>query len=184
MKKLQVTSDASADQNVASEGNAGGMVGGAPLEGRVSFKVHRVSAKLAQVASSLFRMHKLDPISSRILVLLLERESMRVGEIVDLMVLPQSTLSHQLQRLEKSGLITRRRMKEDNRSVAVSLTVAGKSVAIECDALSIDVYRHITGDLNDKEIADLGHLLGKLFSALESYRVTALADGAGSTSPD
>ena len=143
----------------------------APLEGRVSFKVHRVSAKLAQIASSLFRNHKLDPISSRILVLLLERDHLRVGELVELMVLPQSTISHQLQRLDKAKLIRRRRIREDNRSVAVSLTPTGRAIAVECDALSLNVYRHMTEDLNENEIDDLCMLLGKMFNSLEGYKV-------------
>ena len=142
----------------------------APLESRVSFQVHRVNAKLAQVANSLFRNHKLDLISSRILVLLLERGQIRVGELVELMVLPQSTISHQLQRLDKHKLIRRRRVREDNRSVAVSLTPAGRVIAAECDALSLNVYRHITEDLDDREIGDLGLLLGKMFKALERFK--------------
>jgi MarR family transcriptional regulator, organic hydroperoxide resistance regulator len=145
-----------------------------PLEGRVSFQVHRVNAKLAQVANSLFRNHKLDLISSRILVLLLEHEQMRVGELVDLMVLPQSTISHQLQRLDKHGLIRRRRVREDNRSVAVSLTPAGRLIATECNALSLNVYRHITEGLDDTEINYLGLLLGKMFNALESFDARSL----------
>jgi putative NADPH-quinone reductase len=40
---------------------------------RLSFMVHRLHASLAQVAGRLLRAHDLDPVSSRILVLLRER---------------------------------------------------------------------------------------------------------------
>ena len=174
MRKLRAISSA-ADAQLA-DGNAR-PVESAPasrLDGRVSFQVHRVNAKLAQVANSLFRNHKLDLISSRILVLLLERGQMRVGELVDLMVLPQSTISHQLQRLDRHGLIRRQRVREDNRSVAVSLTPTGRLIAMECDALSLNVYRHITEGLDDTEINYLGLLLGKMFDALESFDAKSL----------
>ena len=50
------------------------------------------------------------------------------------MVLPQSTISHQLQRLEKRKLLGRRRAQDDNRSVAVSLTQQGPEVARQCNS--------------------------------------------------
>lgn len=136
---------------------------------RVSFQVHRVNAKLAQVANRLFRAQKLDLISSRILVFLLERGEMRVGDLVELMVLPQSTISHQLQRLDKRKLLRRRRMREDNRSVAVVLTPLGREVAQACNDLSKDVYQRLVENLSEEDIARLTMLLGRMFDALVEY---------------
>ena len=140
-----------------------------PAEQRVSFQVHRVNAKLGQVANVLFRCHGLDLISSRILVFLLEKHEMRVGELVDLMVLPQSTISHQLQRLDKRGLIRRRRTREDNRAVAVTLTSQGLLIARECNGLSHKVYRQMTDGLSEAEIGQLGALLRKVFQTLDAF---------------
>jgi predicted transcriptional regulator len=73
---------------------------------RLTFQVHRVNAKIAQVANPLSSASSnWTCLSSRILVLLLERGEMRVGELVEEMVLPQSTISHQLQRLVKRKLL-------------------------------------------------------------------------------
>ncbi len=144
-----------------------------PVEDRVSFRVHQVNAKLAQVANSLFAIHELDLVSSRILVILLEKQQPTVGEIVELMVLPQSTISHQLQRLDKRGLIQRTRRKEDNRSVAVTLTAAGQKVATACNGLSLDIYNHMTRGLDDRELAQLSQLLGRMFRTLDSYESAA-----------
>lgn len=140
-----------------------------PIEERVSFQVHRVNAKLAQVTNKVFRFHNVDLISSRILAFLLEREEMRVGELVELMVLPQSTISHQLQRLDKRKLLRRRRTRQDNRSVAVVLTPLGRHVAQECSELSRSVYQRMTENLSDKDIRQLRLLLGKMFNALDDF---------------
>jgi DNA-binding MarR family transcriptional regulator len=136
---------------------------------RLTFQVHRVNAKIAQVANPLFRSQQLDLLSSRILVLLLERNALRVGELVDEMVLPQSTISHQLQRLEKRKLLRRRRARDDNRAVAVSLTPKGLALARQCNALSLAVYRHMTERLSGAEAAELARLLGKMFATLETF---------------
>ena len=140
-----------------------------PINRRLTFQVHRVNAKVAQIANPLFRIQQLDLLSSRILVLLLERDEMRVGELVEEMVLPQSTISHQLQRLEKRKLLRRRRARDDNRSVAVSLTQKGLEVARQCNQLSLAVYQHMTERLTDVEAAQLARLLGKMFATLETF---------------
>jgi DNA-binding MarR family transcriptional regulator len=140
-----------------------------PTHARVTFLIHQVNAKIAQVANPLFRVHALDLVSSRILVLLLEHHGMRVGELVDKMVLPQSTISHQVLKLEKRGLVARRRTAEDNRSVAVSLTEKGEVVAQECNQLSLAVYRHIVDGLSDAESKVLRALLSKMFAALGTF---------------
>ena len=108
--------------------------------------------------------------TSRILALLADREAMRIGELVEAMALPQSTVSHQVQRLEKRGLLRKRRAAEDNRAVAVSLTRKGHRIALECSRLSLSVYRHLTIGLADAELADLARLLDKTFATLESFR--------------
>jgi DNA-binding MarR family transcriptional regulator len=176
MKRAMIGGTPQSKANKANEGRGRGHQA-PPTDQRVSFQVHRVNAKLAQVANTLFRYHDLDLISSRILVFLLEREEMRVGELVDLMVLPQSTISHQLQRLDKRKLVRRRRAREDNRAVAVTLTPAGRQVAAECHELSLNVYRRMTEGLSDNEVRQLGKLLGKMFDTLEGFVPQPLAAG-------
>jgi MarR family transcriptional regulator, organic hydroperoxide resistance regulator len=139
------------------------------LEQRISFLVHRINARIAQVANRLFRHHELDLFSSRILVFLVEHREMRVGELVDAMALPQSTISHQLQRLEKRKLIRRRRTREDNRSVAVVLTPQGEAVARECNQLSLAVYGTMIEDLDDADVETLLRLLGTIFASLGRF---------------
>ena len=143
---------------------------GTPTDRRFTFQVHKLSAKIAQVANPLFRIHHLDQVSSRILVLLLERKEMHVGDLVEAMVLPQSTISHQLQRLEKRNLLRRRRAHRDNRLVAVTLTRKGTAIARQCDQLSLAVHRHIIRGLSKGEINQLTALIGKAFSALDTFR--------------
>lgn len=139
---------------------------GPPAEERPTFLVNRVNAKLAQVANRLFRVHGIDVVSSRILIYLLEREEVRVGELVDLLALPQSTISHQLQRLEKAKLIRKRRTREDNRAVAVVLTAAGRFAAQECNAFSLDVHRQMASHLGEREMRQLHLLLLRMYEIL------------------
>lgn len=138
-----------------------------PLEARLSFLVHTINARLAQVANRLFRAHDLDLFSSRILVMLLQRREMRVGALAEAMALPQSTISHQLQRLEARKLVRRSRKREDNRAVAVVLTPRGLAVAQECDAVSVAVYAALIERFDAAEIDQFGGLLRRMADTLK-----------------
>ena len=129
---------------------------------RVTFLVHRVSARLAIVGNRHFKAHDLNHFSARILVLLLEKEELRTGELVDLMVLPQSTISSQLQGLHKKRLIRRRRSRQDNRSVIVSLTEAGRELARDCNGLSLRVHEALLRDVSAGDRATAFAFLRKI----------------------
>jgi|GEM_PF-401923 len=122
-----------------------------PLEDRLTFLVHSVAARIAAVGNRHFRAHDLNHYSARILVLLLEHEELRAGELVDLMVLPQSTISSQLQGLHTKRLIRRRRSRRDSRSVILTLTPAGLELARDCDGLSLRVHHALLEDVSERE---------------------------------
>jgi DNA-binding MarR family transcriptional regulator len=121
------------------------------MEDRLTFLVHRVSARIASVGNRHFRAHDLNHFSARILVLLLQHEELRAGELVDLMVLPQSTISSQLQALHGKRLIRRRRSRKDSRSVILTLTPEGMELARDCDGLSLRVHHALLDDLTERE---------------------------------
>jgi MarR family transcriptional regulator, organic hydroperoxide resistance regulator len=137
-----------------------------PLEERPTFLIHRVNAKIAQVCNPVFAKFDLDIYSSRIIVAVAQHGSMKVGSLVDLMALPQSTISHQLKRLEKVGYIRRRRADEDNRSVNITLTASGARVATICNRLSRMVYTPLAEALTSEESAMLAQLLERIFNAI------------------
>lgn len=140
---------------------------GLPFDRRISYLIYRLSAKLSVVANRMFAETGLDVYSSRIILLLVEYEEMRVGELASAMVLPQSTMSHQLARLEVQGLIRRQRAEDDNRSVTVTLTPAGRKAAVDCEALSAHINDEIRRGFGDEKFAALGGTLQDVFDILD-----------------
>ncbi|MCX7225089.1 MAG: MarR family winged helix-turn-helix transcriptional regulator [Burkholderiales bacterium] len=123
------------------------------LADRLTFLVHVASARVATIGNRHFREHDLNHFSARILVLLLEKKELRTGELGELMVLPQSTISSQLQGLHKKRLIRRRRSRQDNRTVMVTLTPAGLELARDCNELSLLVHEAMLLDIPAREQA-------------------------------
>ena len=141
---------------------------------RPTFLVHRLNAELARVCNPLFRRLGVDLITSRILVILREQQSAYVGDVVDAMSLPQSTVSHQLKRLEASGLVTRRADKADNRAFMLSLTRKGQSVAEQCNALSDKLYAQLFDEVDANELISLISSLERMEQRLKAVDATSL----------
>ena len=137
-----------------------------PLEDRVSFLTHRINAHLQQVCNPVIAPFKLDLYSSRIIVALAEKGQMKVGELVDLMALPQSTMSHQLKRLERDEYLLRTRSAMDNRTVVITVTQKGVDVAESCNRLSDVILSYVSRELSTSEIELLSHLLQRVFASL------------------
>jgi MarR family transcriptional regulator, organic hydroperoxide resistance regulator len=137
-----------------------------PLEDRISFLMHRIEAKLELICNPYFRRYDVALHNSRMLVMLAESGSTRVGDLVSRMVLPQSTISHQLMELEKRRLIRRSPGIKDSRSVMVQLTARGKRVAQRCNDLSAEVYRAMVDGLSAAELEQLRSQLRGMYERL------------------
>ncbi|HPD93391.1 MAG: MarR family transcriptional regulator [Rhodobacter sp.] len=136
------------------------------LENRVTFLTHRINARLQQVSHPVISPVGLDLYSSRILFALDQNGPMKVGQLVELMALPQSTLSHQLKRMEKNGLVTRTRSDHDNRTVEVAATDQGIRATRVCTALSDAIAERLNAALEPTEMKALIDGLNRIFDAL------------------
>ncbi len=137
------------------------------LEDRVTFLTHRINARLHQVSSPVIAQFGLDLYSSRVLFALDQNGPMKVGQLVELMALPQSTISHQLKRMEKDGLVRRTRSQTDNRTVHISVTEDGAKATQLCTSLSNLIQDRISEEFSDQELATLTDGLKRVFKVLE-----------------
>lgn len=69
-----------------------------------------------------------DPHTYRLLHQLHRRGTVRMTDLAEILELDASTVSRQLQQLDKSGLVQRSRHPDDGRAQAVAITAAGESL--------------------------------------------------------
>jgi DNA-binding MarR family transcriptional regulator len=74
-----------------------------------------------------------------VLMLLWERDGQTVGQLGSRLALDSGTLSPLLKRLTTAGLVTRHRRTDDERSVSVRLTEAGRALQGPACAVSADM---------------------------------------------
>jgi len=92
-----------------------------------------------------------------VLMLLWEEDGQTVGQLGSRLALDSGTLSPLLKRLTAAGLVTRHRRADDERSVSVRLTDAGRALQgpacaisghmIDALALSTDEFAELKGQL-------------------------------------
>jgi DNA-binding MarR family transcriptional regulator len=88
-----------------------------------------------------------------VMMLLWESDNQTVGQLGARLSLDSGTLSPLLKRLTAAGLVTRHRRVEDERSVSISLTDAGRALRDEAESISGEIICAL--DLDREEFADL-----------------------------
>lgn len=126
-----------------------------PLLDRISFMIHRINAHLLRLTNPKLKDWGIDLTESRLLVALLELGPLAAGELVRIMALPQSTVSHQVKRLEKRGYVARTADAKDSRVIIASLTDAGREIALQAEEHSRSVTRQIAKAIDDDEEMEL-----------------------------
>ncbi len=122
-----------------------------PLADRISFLVHRINAHLLRHTNPRLKIWNVDLTESRLLVALLELGPMPAGDLVRVMALPQSTVSHQVKRLEKRGYVVREQDAKDSRVIITQLTNAGRDIASQADDYSREVAQQVASALGDEQ---------------------------------
>src|ERR671926_1234847 len=87
-----------------------------------------------------------------VLMLLWEQDGQTVGQLGNRLALDSGTLSPLLKRLTAAGLVTRHRRADDERSVSVRLTEAGRALQAPACAISgemIDALSLTTNEFDD-----------------------------------
>ncbi|MFI2754528.1 MarR family winged helix-turn-helix transcriptional regulator [Cellulomonas sp. P22] len=132
--------------------------------------------------------HLLDPLGLTypqylVLVVLWQRESATVREVIEALQLDYGTVSPLLKRLEARGLVERRRRPEDERSVDVTLTDAGRALQHEAAGFAQVVTAALGLDEQDSE--QFRRMLGRVrtSAASEARRLSGASSEPVAGSP-
>ncbi len=125
----------------------------AVLEDQLCFALYAASRALTARYRPLLDAIGLTYPQYLVMMLLWEEDNQTVGQLGARLSLDSGTLSPLLKRLTTAGLVTRHRRVEDERSVAIALTDAGRALRDKADAISEEIICAL--DLDLAEFADL-----------------------------
>jgi MarR family transcriptional regulator for hemolysin len=83
-------------------------------------------------------------------------------ELAEAMGIKEATLTHHLNAMEASGLVTRQRDPANRRVHVVALTTAGEAAFVRLRGAAVAFDRQIRRGITDAEAATFGELLGRL----------------------
>ena len=132
------------------------------LDNQLCFRLYTASRLLSQAYHPLLSEQGLTYPQYLVLLVLWEKDALPVNDIAKRLLLETNTVTPLLQRMEKEGLLTRAKGKEDARQMIVSLTRKGKDLqkklsdvpftvgsAILCDSVTPETVPELFRMLDD-----------------------------------
>ena len=101
---------------------------GLALDNQLCFAVYSASHAITRLYKPMLDALGITYPQYLVLLVLWERDGVRVGEVGERLMLETSTLTPLLKRLEALGLVTRMRSPSDERQVIISLTPKGRDL--------------------------------------------------------
>ena len=97
-----------------------------------------------------------------------DQRRLRMSDLADVTLSSRSRLSHQIDRMEKAGLVVRQECTDDRRGYFAVLTDAGWKKLVETAPIHVESVRHRLVDvLTEDEFTELGRLSQKLLDGLQ-----------------
>jgi DNA-binding MarR family transcriptional regulator len=144
------------------------MTANANFRRSIPFTMYRVSAMAAGLANEDFSQFDLTIHGVRVLIVTLQNPRIRIGEVADITCIERSTLSHMLRRMERDGLLVRKRLTDDNRSATISLTVRGKRVAQAVEEIVLEHQRALMQGISREHFEVFRSVLDRMAANLET----------------
>lgn len=132
------------------------------LDNQLCFRLYTASRLITQAYHPLLAEYGLTYPQYLVLMVLWEKDAQPVNDIAKRLLLETNTVTPLLQRMEKEGVLVRRRGEKDGRQMIVSLTKKGKDLqkkladvpstvggAVTCDSVNPDTAPELFRILDD-----------------------------------
>ncbi|CAG7616440.1 MarR family winged helix-turn-helix transcriptional regulator [Paenibacillus allorhizosphaerae] len=119
------------------------------------------------------RRSDLDRVTFEILMLIRQKEQVRLTDIANELDFNPSSITRRIQSLKQSGYIAVISDPKDLRSSLIRLTEIGEGALLHFLEKSIDGLEHILKDWNDDEIKVLADKILRLADSMSDWRIAA-----------
>lgn len=133
------------------------------LDNQICFRLYTASRLITQAYTPMLTKLGITYPQYLVLMVLWEQDEQPVNDIAHRLLLETNTVTPLLQRMEKQGLVARRKGEQDKRQQIVSLTQKGKEMEqrayelipagmgqqLAACPLQIEDFKHLAGELDD-----------------------------------
>ena len=140
------------------------------LDNQLCFRLYTASRLLTQVYHPLLSAHGLTYPQYLVLLVLWEKDAQPVNDIAKRLHLETNTVTPLLQRMEKEGVIVRKKGEKDARQMIVSLTVKGKNLQEELCNVPLTVGGAVLCEsVTPETVPDLFRMLDDMIAKLKEH---------------
>lgn len=129
-------------------------------------KIHQVSGRIFAKILKEWGIDQINPAQGRILFALWKKDEIPIRELAKQTQLSKSTLTSMLDRLEKTGHITRVRPREDRRTILIELTEKDKSLQRVYGNVSDEMTKIFYAEFSKEEIDEFERYLERILANL------------------
>jgi DNA-binding MarR family transcriptional regulator len=104
----------------------------------------------------------------RVMAALWEQGDQRLGDLAAMTTIELSTLSRLIGEMKRRGLVSRTRLKDNGRTVAINLAPKGRSLVAELMPIAVHFEEVAVRNFGAKDIADLKAVLENIYDSLKS----------------
>ncbi|MBR0037343.1 MAG: MarR family transcriptional regulator [Bacteroidales bacterium] len=139
------------------------------LDNQICFRLYTAARLITQAYMPMFQELGITYPQYLVLMVLWEKDNQPVNDIAHRLLLETNTVTPLLQRMEKMGIVSRRKGEQDKRQQIVSLTEAGKAMEEKAFAL---IPAGMTQQLSacPLQLEDYQHLAQELDAIIDSLK--------------
>ena len=132
------------------------------------YLLNRVGVQMGELFSRRIAGYGVTLPMYRVMAALWETGDQRLGDLAVMTTIEISTLSRLVGEMKRRGLVTRARLKDNGRTVAINLTPKGRTLVEELIPIAIHFEEVAVRDFASKNISDLKTILAEIYESLKS----------------
>jgi len=138
------------------------------LTNSLPYMLNRVGVRMGDLFSRRIAGYGVTLPMYRVMAALWEKGDQRLGDLAAMTTIEISTLSRLIGEMKRRGLVTRSRLKDNARTVAINLTAKGRTLVEELIPIAIHFEEVAVSNFPAKNIVDLKTVLAEIYESLNS----------------
>jgi DNA-binding MarR family transcriptional regulator len=147
------------------------LVGAKPLyrlSNSFPYLLNRVGVRMSELFSRRIASFDVTLPMYRVMAALRENGDQRLSDLATVTTTEISTLSRLVGEMKRMGLVTRSRLEDNGRTVAINLTSKGRSLVEELMPIAVHFEDVAVSNFTDEEVSHLKIVLREIYQSLES----------------
>lgn len=141
------------------------------LDGSIGFLLARTARSMKRTLEARLAEYNITATQYIVLEVLADQDGISLSRMGNRLYFDNPTITGIIDRMERDGLVERRRIADDRRVINIFLTQKGRDILRRIGEVAREVNDEATSDLSEKEKADFIHILNSIWKKMNEHAV-------------